>query len=168
MKVSWFLIERDFFAQSDSTCDTRSNSDILFDCSAVRTIEHFEQERVLYAVDVWMSELEDDVAPYLPALFDLLVPVLEQGSADLQQHLLSATAAAAAAAGHAFRPYLAALVPRLQACLTLTDNDHLKARAAVPPLIFLGFHTPLGVRVVSPHRSGVPPALSCVPPALCA
>lgn len=84
-------------------------------------------------MDVWMSELDDDVAPYLQPLLELLVPVLEGGSADLQNHLLSATAAAAAAAGHAFRPFLPALVPRLQRCLALTDNDHLKARNPPDP-----------------------------------
>jgi hypothetical protein len=89
-------------------------------------------KRILYALDTWMDCLEsDDLAPYLPGFCALLVSLLDNTAAPLalKELALSAAASAAAAAGQAFHPFLPQLMPRLQACLCLTDDTHLNMRS---------------------------------------
>lgn len=86
-------------------------------------------ERLLYALDAWLETLEDEAAPYVPAMLQVLGAALASGSADLQELALSATASAAASAGEAFRPHLPELLPRLVACLTNEQPDFVTVRA---------------------------------------
>ena len=89
------------------------------------------QERMMYAMDSWLEQLDDEVAPYVEPLLQISYIALDSPDArpQVKEMLLSACASAAAAAGGAMHPHLPALLPRLERCLTATEDKDLKPRA---------------------------------------
>ena len=89
------------------------------------------QERMMYAMDSWLEQLDDEVAPYVEPLLRISYIALDSPDArpQVKEMLLSACASAAAAAGGAMHPHLPALLPRLERCLTATEDKDLKPRA---------------------------------------
>jgi hypothetical protein len=88
-------------------------------------------ERTVYVLDAWLERLEEeDVAPYVKPTLDVAYAAIDGGWAPkAREAVLGAVASAAAAAGTAMHAHLSALLPRLEACLTASGDDDLRARA---------------------------------------
>ena len=88
------------------------------------------QERMMYAMDAWLEDFHDEEGIYIKPLLDIVFLALDNGAKrHVREMLLSALASATASSGSKVHPYLSELLPRLDRCLALTDDDELNVRA---------------------------------------
>ena len=111
--------------------------------------------RMMYAMDSWLEQLDDEVAPYVEPLLQISYIALDSPDArpQVKEMLLSACASAAAAAGQAMHPHLPSLLPRLERCLVATDDKHLRPRARALEVLGMLVSARGGKDAMAPHIS---------------
>ena len=116
-------------------------------------------ERTVYVLDAWLERLEEeDVAPYVKPTLDVAYAAIDGGWAPkAREAVLGAVASAAAAAGKAMHAHLSALLPRLEACLTASGDDDLRARARALEVLGMLISASGGAEAMAPH---VPAAMA--------
>ena len=109
--------------------------------------------RMMYAMDSWLEQLDDEVAPYVEPLLQISYIALDSPDArpQVKEMLLSACASAAAAAGQAMHPHLPSLLPRLERCLVATDDKHLRPRARSLEVLGMLVSARGGKDAMAPH-----------------
>ena len=116
-------------------------------------------ERTVYVLDAWLERLEErDVAPYVKPTLDVAYAAIDGVWAPkAREAVLGAVASAAAAAGTAMHAHLPALLPRLEACLTASGDDDLRARARALEVLGMLISASGGAEAMAPH---VPAAMA--------
>ena len=116
-------------------------------------------ERTVYVLDAWLERLEEeDVAPYVKPTLDVAYAAIDGGWAPkAREAVLGAVASAAAAAGKSMHAHLSALLPRLEACLTASGDDDLRARARALEVLGMLISASGGAEAMAPH---VPAAMA--------
>ena len=116
-------------------------------------------ERVVYVLDAWLERLEEnDVAPYVKPTLDVAYAAIDGAWAPkAREAVLGAVASAAAAAGTAMHAHLPSLLPRLEACLTASGDDDLRARARALEVLGMLISASGGAEAMAPH---VPAAMA--------
>ena len=111
------------------------------------------QERMMYAMNNWLEQLEEEVGPYVKPLLDIVFLTLDnpESRPAVREMLLSATASAAAAAGHAMHAHLPHLLPRLERCQGAVDDASLRPRARALEVLGMLVSANGGREAMAPH-----------------
>ena len=114
------------------------------------------QERMMYAMDSWLEEVQDEVGAYVKPLLDIVFLAIDNSAkAHVREMLLSALASATASSGDKVHPYLAELLPRLDACLKLTADEDLNVRARALEVLGMLISADGGKEAMGPHIASV-------------
>ena len=88
------------------------------------------QERMMYAMDAWLEDLEGEVEEYVKPLLDIVFLAIDSDAKPhVREMLLSALASATASCGLKVHEYFQDLLPRLTKCFGLTSDAELSIRA---------------------------------------
>ena len=110
------------------------------------------QERMMYAMDAWLEDFHDEEGIYIKPLLDIVFLALDNGTKrHVREMLLSALASATASSGSKVHPYLSELLPRLDRCLALTDDDELNVRARALEVLGMLISADGGKEAMGPH-----------------
>lgn len=110
------------------------------------------QERMMYAMDAWLEDLEEEVGMYVKPLLDIVLLALDNGAKHhVREMLLSALASACASNGAMVHPYLNDLLPRLDKCLSHTADEELNIRARALEVLGMLISAEGGKQAMGPH-----------------
>ena len=110
------------------------------------------QERMMYAMDAWLEDVQDEVGVYVKPLLDIVFLALDSGAKrHVREMLLSALASATASSGDKVHPYLGELLPRLDRCLSLTADEELNVRARALEVLGMLISAEGGKEAMGPH-----------------
>jgi len=88
------------------------------------------QERMMYAMDSWLEDLDGEVEEYVKPLLDIVFMAIDGGAKPhVREMLLSALASATASSGLAVHAHFQELLPRLSQCFELKSDAELSVRA---------------------------------------
>jgi len=88
------------------------------------------QERMMYAMDAWLEDLQGEVEEYVKPLLDIVFLAIDSDAKPhVREMLLSALASATASCGRKVHEFFRDLLPRLTKCFNLTSDAELSVRA---------------------------------------